>query len=100
MNIVTMEELATELNVDLTTEEMSTITSLIESAKALIKSAIKLNVTDEQLLKINGELYNRLIKTLATSLYYDRELTSGYSKGTMIMLTNLRSEALGVSDEV
>ncbi|GAP01409.1 head-tail connector protein [Fructobacillus fructosus] len=100
MNIVTKEELAKELNIDLTLDEMSTITSLIESAKALISSAIKLNVTDEQLLKINGELYNRLIKTLATSLYYDRELTSGYSKGTMIMLTNLRSEALGVSDEV
>ncbi|CAK1251974.1 head-tail connector protein [Fructobacillus fructosus] len=100
MNIVTKEELAKELNIDLTLDEMSTITSLIESAKALIRSAIKLNVTDEQLLKINGELYNRLIKTLATSLYYDRELTSGYSKGTMIMLTNLRSEALGVSDEV
>lgn len=100
MNIVTKDELAKELNIDLTLDEMSTITSLIESAKALIRSAIKLNVTDEQLLKINGELYNRLIKTLATSLYYDRELTSGYSKGTMIMLTNLRSEALGVSDEV
>ncbi|MCK8617810.1 head-tail connector protein [Fructobacillus sp. M158] len=100
MNIVTTEELAKELNIDLTPDEKGTISSLIESAKSLIKTSIKLQVTDEQLLKINGELYNRLIKTLATSLYYDRALTSGYSKGTLIMLTNLRAEVLGVRDEV
>ncbi|WP_288845841.1 head-tail connector protein [uncultured Fructobacillus sp.] len=100
MNIVTTEELAKELNIDLTPDEKSTISSLVESAESLIKSSIKLQVTDEQLLKINGELYNRLIKTLATSLYYDRELTAGYSKGTLIMLMNLRSEVLGVRDEV
>lgn len=100
MALVTTQELIDELNIDTDDNETKTVDSLIDSAKSMIKSSIKLQVTDDDILAVNAELYNRLIKTLATSLYYDRELSNGYSKGVMIMMTNLRSEVLGAYDEV
>ncbi|MGR8809947.1 head-tail connector protein [Leuconostoc citreum] len=95
MALVTSQELADELNIDTSDNEKKTLDSLIASAKSLIKSSIKLQVTDDDILAVNTDLYNRLIKTMATSLYYDRELSSGYSKGVLIMMTNLRAEVLG-----
>lgn len=95
MALVTSQELADELNIDTSENEIKTIDSLIASAKSLIKSSIKLQVTDDDILTVNADLYNRLIKTMATSLYYDRELSVGYSKGVLIMMTNLRAEVLG-----
>ncbi|MCS8587437.1 head-tail connector protein [Leuconostoc citreum] len=95
MALVTSQELANELNIDTDDNEIKTVDSLIASAKSLIKSSIKLQVTDDDILTVNADLYNRLIKTMATSLYYDRELSSGYSKGVLIMMTNLRAEVLG-----
>lgn len=95
MALVTPQELADELNIDTSDNEIKTIDSLIASAKSLIKSSIKLQVTDDDILAVNADLYNRLIKTMATSLYYDRELSAGYSKGVLIMMTNLRAEVLG-----
>lgn len=96
MALVTPQELANELNIDTSDNEIKTLDSLILSAKSLIKSSINLQVTDDDILAVNTDLYNRLIKTMATSLYYDRELSSGYSKGVLIMMTNLRAEVLGV----
>lgn len=96
MALVTPQELANELNIDTSDNEIKTLDSLIASAKSLIKSSINLQVTDDDILAVNTDLYNRLIKTMATSLYYDRELSSGYSKGVLIMMTNLRAEVLGV----
>jgi len=96
MALVTPQELADELNIDTDENELKTVASLIDSATSMIKSSIKLQVTDDDILAVNEPLYNRLIKTMATSLYYDRELSTGYSKGVMIMLTNLRAEVLGV----
>lgn len=98
MALVTPQELANELNIDIDDDELKTVTSLLESAKAMIQSSIKLKVTDDNILAVNEPLYNRLIKTMATSLYYDRELSAGYSKGVMIMMANLRAEVLGVYD--
>lgn len=100
MALVTTQELIDELNIDTDINETKTVDSLIDSAKSMIKSSIKLQVTDDDILAVNAELYNRLIKTLATYLYYDRELSNGYSKGVMIIMTNLRSEVLGAYDEV
>lgn len=96
MALVTPKELANELNIDTDDNELTTVGSLIDSAKSLIKSSINLQVTDDDILVVNADLYNRLIKTMATSLYYDRELSSGYSKGVLIMMTNLRAEVLRV----
>ncbi|MDI6551050.1 head-tail connector protein, partial [Leuconostoc suionicum] len=84
-----------ELNIDDDDNELQTLTSLISGATAMIKASIQMKITDDDILAVDAELYNRLIKTLATSMYYDRELSKGYSIGVRIMLANLRSEIVG-----
>ena len=95
MAIITPQELQDELNIDDDENELKTLTSLISGATAMIKASIQMKITDDDILAVDAELYNRLIKTLATSMYYDRELSKGYSIGVRIMLTNLRSEIVG-----
>lgn len=99
MAIITPEELQDELNIDDDENELHTLMNLISGATAMIKASIQMKITDADILAVDAELYNRLIKTLATSMYYDRELSNGYSTGVRIMLTNLRSEIVGASDE-
>ncbi|QBR47754.1 head-tail connector protein [Leuconostoc kimchii] len=95
MAIITPQELQDELNIDDDENELKTLTSLISGATAMIKASIQMKITDDDILAVDADLYNRLIKTLATSMYYDRELSKGYSIGVRIMLTNLRSEIVG-----
>ena len=45
MALVTPQELANELNIDTDNNELTTVGSLIDSAKSLIKSSITLQVT-------------------------------------------------------
>lgn len=98
MAIITPQELQDELNIDDDENELKTLTSLISGATAMIKASIQMKITDDEILAVDAELYNRLIKTLATSMYYDRELSNGYSTGFRIMLTNLRSEIVGATN--
>ncbi|MDN6081250.1 MAG: head-tail connector protein [Leuconostoc sp.] len=98
MAIITPQELQDELNIDDDESELKTLTSLIGGATAMIKASIQMKITDDEILAVDAELYNRLIKTLATSMYYDRELSNGYSTGVRIMLTNLRSEIVGATN--
>lgn len=98
MAIITPQELQDELNIDDDENELKTLTSLISGATAMIKASIQMKITDDDILAVDAELYNRLIKTLATSMYYDRELSNGYSTGARIMLTNLRSEIVGATN--
>ena len=98
MAIITPQQLQDELNIDDDENELKTLTSLISGATAMIKASIKMKITDDEILAVDAELYNRLIKTLATSMYYDRELSNGYSTGVRIMLTNLRSEIVGATN--
>ena len=98
MAIITPQELQNELNINDDENEIKTLTSLINGATAMIKASIQMKITDEAILAVDAELYNRLIKTLATSMYYDRELSNGYSTGVRIMLMNLRSEIVGATN--
>ncbi|MCJ2166795.1 head-tail connector protein [Leuconostoc citreum] len=98
MAIITPQELQDELNIEDDENEIKTLTSLISGATAMIKASIQTKITDDEILAVDAELYNRLIKTLATSMYYDRELSNGYSTGVRIMLTNLRSEIVGATN--
>ncbi|WP_273731838.1 head-tail connector protein [Leuconostoc mesenteroides] len=98
MAIITPQELQDKLNIDDDENELKTLKSLIGGATAMIKASIQMKITDDDILAVDAELYNRLIKTLATSMYYDRELSNGYSTGVRIMLTNLRSEIVGATN--
>lgn len=93
------ETLMNELHIDVTTEEQMTIKTLINDASVIIRGSIKDDLTESQVLKCNGLLFNRLISALATQLYYDRTLSTGYSAGVQIMINQLRARVLGGEDE-
>ncbi|QIL49859.1 phage gp6-like head-tail connector protein [Weissella coleopterorum] len=93
------ETLMNELHIDVTDEEKNTIKALINDASVIIRGSIKDDLTESQILKSNGLLFNRLISALATQLYYDRSLSTGYSAGVQIMINQLRARVLGGEDE-
>lgn len=93
--MITANEIMAELHVDETDEETNVFESLISQASALIRGSISFdNLTDDFLMSVDGDVYSRLIITLVTSLYYDRELSKGYSKGVQIMLSQFRNRVL------
>jgi hypothetical protein len=81
-----VNELMTELHVDITDEETATITSLIDDATDMVNGS--LGIVDNSKL-VNESLYKRAIKTLTTQLYYDRTLSTGLSHGLILMLIQL-----------
>ncbi|TYC50759.1 hypothetical protein ESZ50_01570 [Weissella muntiaci] len=99
INVLTAKTLMDELHVDESPEELATIQSLINDASVIIRGSIRDDLSEEDVLKTAGDLFNRLISALATQMYYDRTLTTGYSAGVQIMLNQLRAKVLGGQDE-
>ncbi|GAK30215.1 hypothetical protein WOSG25_020100 [Weissella oryzae SG25] len=99
VNLLNAKMLLDELHVDESPEELATIKSLINDASVIIRGSIRDNLSEEDVLKTAGNLFNRLISALATQMYYDRTLSTGYSAGVQIMLNQLRAKVLGGQDE-
>lgn len=95
MELVTAEQLLDELHIDASEAETTTMNRLIVDASALVRESISNDVTDESLLALSGGVYNRLVSSLATKMYYDRDLSNGYGVGIRSMLIQLRSRYLG-----
>ena len=95
MTLITPEGLADELHIDQSTEELKTLTTLIADASALIRGSINNNVTDDELLEVAPNQFNRLVASLVQSLYYDRALSDGLSHGQMILLQQLTGLVVG-----
>lgn len=95
MELITAEQLCDELHIDQSEEELATIGRLLGDSSALIRGSISNYVTDEQILALSGDVYNRLISALVTRMYYDRELINGYGIGIQIMLNQVRARVLG-----
>lgn len=89
MTLITPEGLADELHIDQSPEELKTLTTLIADASALIRGSINNKVTDDELLEVAPAQFNRLVASIAGSLYYDRALSNGLSHGQMILLQQL-----------
>lgn len=89
MTLITPEGLADELHIDQSPEELKTLSTLIADASALIRGSINNNVTDDELLEVAPDQFNRLVTSIAGSLYYDRALSDGLSHGQMILLQQL-----------
>ena len=87
--LITASELADELHIDQTPEELAVLGNLIQDASALIRGSISPDLTSEFALSVAPEQFNRLVGSVATSLYYDRALTNGFSHGQMIVLQQL-----------
>lgn len=95
MERINAARLLEELHIDPSDEETKTVESLIDDASAIIRGSISDEVGEDELLSLSGNVFNRLIQTLATKLYYDRELSDGYGAGIQIMLNQLRAKYQG-----
>lgn len=98
MTLITATEMLDELHIDQSDEEQKVVQRLITDASVLIRGSISDDVTGDQILEIAGDVYNRLIISLVTRMYYDRELSNGYGMGIQIMLNQLRARVLGAED--
>lgn len=89
MAILSPQELADELHIDQSPEELATLSTLIKDASAIIRGSIDSQLTEQVALELASEQFNRLVGSVATSLYYDRAITNGFSHGQMIILQQL-----------
>lgn len=89
MALITPQELADELHIDPSPIELATLSTLISDASAIIRGSIDSQLTEQVALDLASEQFNRLVGSVATSLYYDRALTDGFSHGQMIILQQL-----------
>lgn len=83
--LITAEELADELHIDQTPEDLKTLTSLIGDATLWVLKSISSSATVEEVLQVAPQ-FSRLVTSVAGSMYYDRNLSQGLSHGQMILL--------------
>lgn len=89
---VTASELMNELHIDTDDVETKTVQSLIDSAKEIVTHSVTDDLTTEQLEAKYPKLFDLATKNLATSMYYDRELTNGTSKGFQMVIVHLSTK--------
>lgn len=89
MALITAQDLADELHIDSSPVELATLGTLIKDASAIIRGSIDSQLTEQAALELASEQFNRLVGSVASSLYYDRALTSGFSHGQMVILLQL-----------
>ncbi|MGI1808159.1 head-tail connector protein [Pediococcus pentosaceus] len=89
---VTASELMNELHIDTDDVETKTVQGLIDSAKEIVTHSVTDDLTTEQLEAKYPKLFDLATKNLATSMYYDRELTNGTSKGFQMVIVHLSTK--------
>lgn len=87
--LIIASELADELHIDQTPEELAVLGNLIQDSSSIIRGSISPDLTEADALVKAPEQFNRLVGSVATSLYYDRSLSGGFSHGQMIILQQL-----------
>lgn len=87
--LITASELADELHIDESPIELAVLGTLIQDASAIIRGSISPDLTEGFALSVAPEQFNRLVGSVATSLYYDRSLSGGFSHGQMIIIQQL-----------
>ncbi|MCE5960674.1 head-tail connector protein [Pediococcus pentosaceus] len=81
-----------ELHIDVDEVETKTVQGLIDSAKEIVTHSVTDDLTTEQLEAKYPALFDLATKSLATSMYYDRELTDGTSKGFQMVIVHLSTK--------
>lgn len=89
---VTAEALMDELHIDIDDAEKLTVQNLIDYAKEVVTDSVTDDLTTEQLEMKYPKLFDLATKNLATSMYYDRELTNGTSKGYQMVIIHLSAK--------
>lgn len=95
MELITPEELADELHINQTATELITLSNLVKDASALIRGSINSGLSEREVLEVAPETFNRVVSSVATSLYYDRALTQGLSHGQMLILQQIKGAMNG-----
>lgn len=88
------KRLMNELCLDDVPENITTITTIVSEATAMILAAIDGNKTADDFK--DNQLFILAVKTLATQIYYERTLPDGFSLGLLSIINALRG---GVDDE-
>lgn len=83
-----VEDVLTELNLDETKENESTVQSILEQAEQIIINSVNQSVKQTDLEK--NKIFRRAVITLATDLYYNRTLPDGLSLGVQMMINTLK----------
>ncbi len=89
---VTASELMNELHINTDDIETKTVQGLIDYAKEIVTDSVTDDLTTEQLETKYPKLFDLATKNLATSMYYDRELTNGTSKGYQMVIVHLSTQ--------
>lgn len=89
---VTASNLMDELHIDADDVETKTVQGLIDYAKEIVTDSVTDDLTTEQLETKYPKLFDLATKNLATSMYYDRELANGTSKGFQMAIVHLSTK--------
>ncbi|QFR64993.1 hypothetical protein LH991_14085 [Schleiferilactobacillus harbinensis] len=75
------DDLLSELNLD--SSELSTIRTMVTTAKDVVNRSTDVSTNDSLVIPA--------IKTLATTMYYDRTMSNGMPNGLLMMLAHLQA---------
>lgn len=89
---VSAKELMDELHIDYDDVEETTVSNLIDASKAIVADSVSNKLSVEDLEENHPKLFDLAVKSLACSLYYDRELKNGTSKGFQMMIVHLTTQ--------
>ena len=86
--VVSTDEMMTELNLDQTPENNAVISELIKDSSEIIMDSFNSNLSAS--VKADP-IYIRAVKALTTAMYYDRSLSGGSPLGVNIMIDHLKA---------
>jgi len=86
--MLNVDKVLAELNLDGTDEEVTLITDLLAQAEAIVSNSVNHNVALAEFE--SNAIFQRVVITLATDLYYHRTLPDGLSLGTQMMINHLK----------
>ncbi|MFR0504285.1 head-tail connector protein [Limosilactobacillus reuteri] len=86
--VVSTDEMMTELNLDQTQENNAVISELIKDSAEIIMDSFTSNLSASAKA---DPIYIRAVKALTTAMYYDRSLSGGFPLGVNIMIDHLKA---------
>lgn len=84
----TIEDIRDELSIDAGTVSEKVAQQLLTDAENIIQSSVSMKVPLDTFRE--NVLFNRAAKSLAISMFYDRELSNGLGKGVQMMINHLK----------
>lgn len=86
----TVIDIIDELNLDSGTTSEKVAHDLLNAAEAIIQSSVSAKTPIDEFRK--NVLFNRAARSLAISMFYDRELSNGLGKGVQMIINHLKGQ--------